>query len=271
MIDIKKARSRYGVISGEYDFSAGAFCDYAPAYVTTNEDLRHALSFLKPKGKSVLTVAGGGDQPLFFDLNGAKSIDTFDISFCAKVMMDYKVAAIKSLDYQSYIKTMTLLSDGAYPSDIPSYSKIQNYCTKDVTSFISGMKGCYIFRQAGRCNDDYLPFMSEYENLKKIVNKSYNFIWADLANVSKSLNKKYDLFYFSNIIQYNCDSDYILKVLESLKPFMNEHATVMLYSAPYFMYNDVETCRKVRDYIESWADLHIFRDKVQTLCMVKKR
>ena len=74
----------------------GVFSQYSRAYVITNEDLRYSLQFMPKETNRALTVAASGDHPLFCSLYGAKYVDTFDISYNAKCVMDIKVAALRN-------------------------------------------------------------------------------------------------------------------------------------------------------------------------------
>lgn len=213
----------------------------SPAYVVSNEDLRLIINTLKPQGKDVLTVAGSGDQPLFFHLFDANLIDTFDISMNAKQMMDVKVAAIKSLDYDDYYDL--LKSIGAGSADFP-------------------VKKTYI-------SSYYMPLKSEYAALKSKIKFPYNFIQSDLHSLPDKLDKKYDRFYFSNILQYDFDTKKIIKLLNNLRPFMNKEALTVLYIAPYFIMEEFEAFRKVRTSIKKWADMNLIRDSAQIACVIK--
>ena len=106
-INLNVARADYG--SPNYKFGRmytphpNRSLAYSHAYVVSNEDLRYTTALTRDMGRKVLTVAGSGDQPLFYKLNGANHIDTFDVSFCAKAIMDIKTAAIRAgMGYDSY-------------------------------------------------------------------------------------------------------------------------------------------------------------------------
>ena len=108
MININEARSKYNLQSGQYlGESQDKFATYSHAYVTSNENLPMIMSEMRPCNKTVLTVAGSGDQPMFFMLYGASLVDTFDLSYCAKVMMDIKTAAIQSGNRAEYVDFLT--------------------------------------------------------------------------------------------------------------------------------------------------------------------
>lgn len=270
MIDIKKARSAYDE-NGLYDMDkAGVFCDYAPSYVITNEDLRHAMVSLQPKDKDVLTVAGSGDQPLFFDLNSAKSVDTFDISYCAKVMMDLKTSAIPVLNKEEYHKFIKDIGTTYFLPDLPVYKNLKNL-QPESDKFIRDMKGCRIFREVPASGYFNLPLEFEYKKLQQSVNKSYNFIWTDLKDLHRHLNKSYDIIYLSNIIQYNCDEVTVAKVVENLRPFMKSKSILLLHVSAYFTFDELSVFKKIAKSISAWADVRYIHDSVQDLLLIKKR
>ena len=79
------------------------FNTYSQAYAVTNENLRKTMRLIPKNAKSALVTAASGDHPLFCSLYGIQNVDTFDISYNAKCIMDIKVAALKILGYHSYI------------------------------------------------------------------------------------------------------------------------------------------------------------------------
>lgn len=265
MFDLDKARNAYD-INGDYIIGdSQAFSEYAPAYVVTNEDLRNAAHYMQLSGKDLLTVAGSGDQPLFFSLYGPKNIDTFDISFCSKVMMDIKLGAVKKLDLDNYATLLQNIGKN-------NFSGLDfSYCQQDTKDFLQHMKHNDIFRYEIISRQDYfMPLPSEYEQMKKTVKPNCKFIWSDLTNLYTKLDKQYDRFYFSNIIQYNCDADKIVKILNSLRPFMKKNAIVALQVVPYFIYDEQIVLKNVKEAISAWAELKLIKDKVQEICFVKK-
>ena len=95
--DYKKAREQ-----NKEPSDIAVFETYSPAYVVTNENLRQLPQLMPKKHENVLTVVGSGDHPLWFSLYGAKHVDTFDISYNAKILMDIKVVALNCLSRNDY-------------------------------------------------------------------------------------------------------------------------------------------------------------------------
>ena len=225
------ARVRKDLKVSDINWHNANFGPYAPAYATTNEDWRFAMRELNPAGKSVLTVAASGDQPIAFLANGARDIDTFDTTYFANVIMDIKTSALQTIDCAQYKNMIFELRNAKSADDISVYDKIKTVCPHKTLTAIRQMQGCRIFGMGTGIRDEYLPNESEYNAAKKIVKQPIRFIWSDLENLHTELNKKYDLVYLSNIFEYFHDTNKITNTLNNLYPFLNENAQIMLFTS----------------------------------------
>ena len=79
------------------------FGEYASVYIFTTESLSSYIDKLKVKNKDILTVTGSGDQLLNLALNGAKTVDNFDINKNAYYFVQLKLAALQSLNYDEFL------------------------------------------------------------------------------------------------------------------------------------------------------------------------
>lgn len=73
-------------------------------YPFTNENISEYYKYIDFKNKNVLTATSSGDHALNSILCGAKNIDTFDINPLAKYYSELKIAAIKTLSLEDFIK-----------------------------------------------------------------------------------------------------------------------------------------------------------------------
>lgn len=141
-------------------------------YKKTNEKLNEFFDILMNKDK-VLTVIGSGDQILNTLLTNPTRVDAFDISVFPKYFLKLKIAAIKSLTREEYIKFF--------------------FAT---TEFSSEM----VFETSAVEQNKYLE-KDEYYKLKEILkNININYIESDLMDLK--IEDSYDLIYLSNIINY---------------------------------------------------------------------
>ena len=227
----KIARAHHGIKISAAECNMTNFGQYSPAYPTTNEDWRFAMSELNPAGKSVLTVTGSGDQPIAFAISGASDIDTFDTTFFARVIMDMKTSAIQTMDRNQYYSFVNDLDKTDFICDVTGYDKIKSVCPTQSILAAKQMKGCRIFNQGYNLYPEYMPTESEYNVARGIIKKPMNFIWSDLNELHTQLRtgKEYDIIYLSNIFEYFHNRQKITGVLNNLKPFVKNGGEIMLY------------------------------------------
>ena len=91
-------RGNYSNFNGKNTFHSESFI-----YKKTNEKLNEFIDLLLNKDK-VLSVIGSGDQILNTLLTKPSKIDAFDISVFPKFFLKLKIASIKSLSRDEYIK-----------------------------------------------------------------------------------------------------------------------------------------------------------------------
>ena len=193
MFDLKKSRSAY---DEKGDFRSNGFAEYSPAYVINNEIAYEVLKLLSPiKGARVLTVAGSGDQPLFYSAMGASVIDTFDISYCAKVIMDIKNTAIRAkMSYNDFVVDLLGCLQGMpdKTSDVLRCFRLTDKMPADTMCFINGMYGCKILRRLGNGWSRCLPKMEMYSLMNGIINyKKDNIHLYNVTSITFILCKVY--------------------------------------------------------------------------------
>lgn len=197
----------------------------APAYTISNENQRWATSVV-PNVKSVLTVAGSGDQALFYKLAGVENIDTFDVNINAGIIQDIKCAAIKDLSRDEYIDLLTRLyrADSNRIITTPQICRLWDLFSPDTQQALLNNRSGMMF---GAGHDIFaypenIPTDDEYKKLGKLLDKKFNFIWSDLERLGIKLQRKYDLINISNIFDYIPDGKIQTKILNDL----SEHISV---------------------------------------------
>lgn len=245
-----------------------AFSEISPTYIMATEDLRHALSVFMPKNcEQVLTVAASGDHPLFCSLYGAKHVDTFDISYNAKMMMDIKTVAINLFDYTGYIDLLEKLYYTDNVIHMPCMKPVIERLPTEDYEYLTSKRGMKFFNQGrwrgswhGR-NYIYLPNNFEYKNLQKIIKKPYDFEQTDIANLSTKLDgKMYDFVHLSNIFDYITYPKRQWEILCSLFDHVNVGGCIVvkriigrlwLRYEP-FSHNVMKKNKAIRDAMENW-------------------
>lgn len=259
VVNIKNAKSEYIKNSNGKKFTYDTrrvFSTYSPAYTVTNEDIRWVASKTKDEANRVLTVAGSGDHPLFYALNGANDIDTFDISFCAKTIMDIKTAAIKKLTRQEYIKLILQAHKSGSHLSIPNMSKIIDNLPNDSTYFIKEMDGYYIFDNGLSILDhkEIIPTQQEYEQMAKLAPKSFNFIWSGIDKIHTKISGEYDLINLSNIFEY-MKEEQIQEILSLLRPHIKKDKYIIVQTGNWAFTKNSNIFYKTKEKFKDWAKM----------------
>ena len=75
---------------------------HAPVFLFTNENISGYLSQMNDVAdKNVLTVTGSGDHAFECLVRGAKRVDTFDVNYLQRHVLELKSKMIKHLPYLS--------------------------------------------------------------------------------------------------------------------------------------------------------------------------
>ena len=195
-------------------------------YPFTTENINGMFSHFNFKNKDCLSVLGSSDQVFDMYLRGAKSVTAFDINplteylfYLKKSALDANLTKEEYLDYFCCrgIDNYTIFDEDAIrPFDIKIFDKIYSYLKGNSYKFWTSLYDKYNFstiRDTTRLftSDEYFKDTLEnivtyldddnFEKLKEISkNIKITFINKDIKKLV--LNKKYDLMYFSNIVQY---------------------------------------------------------------------
>ncbi len=209
------------------------FNTYTSAYVVTNEELRSSMGFIPKKCENALVVAASGDHPLFCSLYGAKHVDTFDVSYNAKCLMDIKVAALQCLqylEYRDFLEELYALRDNKTKTitDIAKMDEILYRLPKIEADYIYSLSKEPLFCRGPRPTATGIGLtFAEYCNLRKKVTKPYNFMLTNVCNLSGCLTKSYDFIHLSNIFDYVIENDYAELLLSIIK-FVNPGGRIVM-------------------------------------------
>lgn len=216
-------RGNYSNLNGKNTFHSESFI-----YKKTNEKLNKFIDLLLNKDK-VLSVIGSGDQILNTLLTKPSKIDAFDISVFPKFFLKLKIASIKSLSRDEYIKfffstTETFLDE--YYDDL-YFDKIRKKLddeAEDFWTYLFQYNDWYdiynstlfssesVFEEQAIIQNKYLD-NNEYYKLRDILqNVQINYIESNLLDLK--INDTYDLIYLSNILEYVKKSAYFDKIDE---------------------------------------------------------
>ena len=192
------------------------FSNYSKLYNMTTENIYGFLKKYDLRGKSVLTVAGSGDQRLNCYSLGANSVTCFDVNRLTDLHSRLKDAAIKELNYREFMEFFGIYNNMTDFLDEDIFNKLKSSLDDDVFYFYDFIVNK--FQRDPRKNiyydfDNKLDVIrnfnkyfseSDYYVLSNILDKkSYDFININIDNLSEALDgKKFDMILLSNISDY---------------------------------------------------------------------
>lgn len=254
------------IINRERFLIAKGFFDHSFIYRNTNENIQGHLNQLPIKNKNVLTVASSGDHALLSLLNGAQSVETYDLNHFAKFYQELKISAYQVLSYDDFVSFF--YTEKGFTYEI--FEKIINL-PKEIEDFWQ-----YLFDY----NDEYdiidsqlfsnfeydydilkkaHPFLDEEYFLKHKTANNLTFYQCDALNFPRILKKKYDVIMLSSIPNF-------IEQFRDLKVFKNylESLEVFLNNGGYIICNYLYNISKTKDSLFKNDELlkQVFHDKM---------
>jgi len=202
-------------------------------YIISNENLRSIVA-ATPNAKNVLTIAGSGDQALFYTLGGATHVDTFDILSNARTIQDIKTTAISQLSHAEYVEMLRNTRSGSQMS-VPA--AVQAKLPPHSRSALKTL----IFRNGVYKSDiEKLPTAAEYARMQAIIHAPFNFIHENLTAIHTRVTGPYDVINISNIFDRNYISDIEqqMRILCNLAPLLNVGGVIVYDNQFGYKYKD---------------------------------
>lgn len=191
-----------------------SFGNFDPSYLWTNEDMK-----LYPKenlkGKNILTITSSGDHALNVILNGGSMIDSFDVNIFSKYVSALKIAMIKKYGYYDFFKRMDWIENMEslnFNSKENIIDSIMEYLSHDEYLFWSTFEYLRINNKVnfndvinvyGSLKKNAYTDAFSYNKLKRNLKKAkITYYDSDIMDIEKSVNKKYDRVFLSNVLEY---------------------------------------------------------------------
>lgn len=190
----------YSIINNDYTDG------YDKLYFSSNEDLRGIFNEMDFTGKKVLTVLSSGDQVFHFYNHNATDVDLFDKNKLTLYFYYLRIWIIEINNKYSlpdatnniYIERLLKRVRPKTEEEYNAYNYWKEYIKK------------YHFDRYSihRLEVEKPNRKSPIDNLDKIKSntklRNINFYNIDIARDNLSLNKKYDVIYVSNIVDWLC-------------------------------------------------------------------
>lgn len=202
-------------------------------YPFSNEQLSQYLTNVNLKNKNVMVVGSSGDQALSAAFLGAREVCLIDANPLTQQFFNLKMAAMKNLDYMSFINFFDLKSEDALSletfnsikKDLPLESRLfweivlEKYTFKRLRNIM--------FQNLKAFDAKNLPYLSSEQNFNKCkeVHKDVKFEvhTANISSFHTILKQKnyYSLIMLSNISDYITRNDY-KNAVQNLVPYLTQ-------------------------------------------------
>ena len=226
-------------INGNSTFHSSSFI-----YKMANEDVSIYKDYLK-NSRRILSVISSGDQIIESITSEKKVIDCFDISKYPKYYLMLKLAALKALKKEDYVKLfiespLTTLDE--YYDDL-YFEKMRKRLTKKYREFWDALLNYtnwyeitnsrlfsseVVTKEYALKQNMYLDDVVYYSMKDKINDVQFTFHTGDIFKTGSNLRDYYDLVYLSNILAYADKSQY-KELIESFNLTANGYVLTYLF------------------------------------------
>lgn len=190
--------------------------NYAPMYIYGTEMISYYYPCMNIKNKGVLTIAGSGDQIINAYFFGAREVIGFDINKLVGYMVSLKIAAIKSLSYNDFLKFFGTGKNIA-SFDYELYLKFRLKLDKPTKIFFDSLYKYFKFKgkkltkstfinqreyiQASPKDINiYLKNNTNYIKTRALItNKKIKIIHSNVTKINYKIKKKFDIINLSNV------------------------------------------------------------------------
>ena len=223
------------------------FNNFNIVYPTTTENIKETYALFDLKDKDILTVTGSGDHVFCAMVNGASSIDSFDINYLTEYYYFFKKAIIKTYDLENFKKILfySIIPIGLIKENW--YEEIRNNLSGKYLEFWDEIIE-YSLKNNLPINNLFFNSTLKPRLVNYLVKENYNilkekisdtevsFIHSDLNTLDEKLNKKYDYMFLSNIADYEGISNVRKLANNKLMKQLNENGEIVyayLYHNPF--------------------------------------
>ena len=244
------------------DISANRFSQYSNTYTVSNEDIVTETKLCSPQDARVLTVAASGDQPMFYAIAGASHIDTFDISFMSRVIMDFKTTALQTMTWSKYCQQLTSMPNLTAASQQKKFAQVVERMpatTRDVMTNLVQHRPM-VFSYSLHIEKRDLPTRGEYALMQKTITQPFNFIWTDLASLHTCIDSQYDIINLSNIADHITPAN-LARDIQNLIPYLTPNGRILIAT----IFNDAAKISKTLARLITDPNLQLYIPRTQSV------
>ena len=249
----------------------GHFAWNSAVYLFSNENLNGYIAH-NPDicGGRVLSVCASGDHAFESLLAGASSVDTFDVNYMQKHVMELKTKMIQHLSYEQFMDFF-----------FSSYNRYDRRIIKPIWSKLSlgarlfwhtVFKNWHLCRGGNRTGFDTARCLSyvgdplAYDRLKRLIpDHKINFIESDVLNIMGRITQKYDAVLLSNIMTYVLPgAAYVPQMMDFYERVLTPLAQQHLNNGAVVYFNYIWGSDTNIRWREQFRDLMVHRDMIDS-------
>ncbi len=196
----------------------------SPVFLFSNENISQYLDPAMMRGARVLSVCGSGDHVFESLLAGAAAVDTFDINYLQKYVLELKTKMIRGLSYENF---MDFFYDYSSPFNQKILGPVMPELTRGARVFAR-----YAFTKRVRpslsifgIRPSYLQDKVKYAMLKNILPKEFKFSQIDVRQLPQILDRRYRVILLSNIMRISTLAGFDAYYRQVLKPLAQAAVT----------------------------------------------
>lgn len=217
------------------------------AYAFSNEKLHNIFKHLRKKSPRVLTVGSSGDQLLYSLYYGSKDITLIDANLYSQYWIEYKMAAIKNLEFEEFKKYFLVdefdtefnpFNNNVFPKIFHDLSDESKVFWGQI--FLNGYSPEQIYQNIIKRKDShtdrvYSIFYKEensYNKVQEILlrqNYKINFINEEFLKFHSVVQGKFDIILLSNIRRYVNDVSFMTTVNGLYDKHLNNGGIIQLH------------------------------------------
>ena len=197
-------------------------------FLFSNENVAGYLDNFDLSGKTILTVGASGDHAFECYARGAKHVDTFDINYRQKTIIELKNHMIKNIPYEDFLEFF--FTKGRF-FDIKIIQPIMSQFSPSLRMFLDlyysmGNAGRKLFAYHGQLDimthydNKYYSNEERYNSLRSKLPNNISFKHLDITGLSTTFKRKYDVILLSNIFDFQHSE--ISDGYQALNQFYNE-------------------------------------------------
>lgn len=278
-----RADKDYSLFGMQFSKNIKSICIFGitdTVYMTSNEYLNDYFKNLNFKDKKIATVGSSGDQLLNAIFYGCRDATIIDGNILAQPYIEYKIALIKNLDYDEFVK---IYFEGDDIFDWSLYARISHDLSDIVKQFFdelfllqdthtkfpnldyyhvvdSNMIKYNILNHFSKLKYSSLFYQDEesYNKLKEILNTekiNIDYKISKFQDFPTELNGSYDAIFLSNIYDYVSRASFI-RTINKLKNINLNESGIIQYQYQ-FLYPDSKSKKPSQSELKNLKEIHM--------------